>query len=300
MVSKPQVFKTHFKKKRQLQVYYALLFWLQAKKTRSVKVLYTSSKASGRICYHASLMRFIKNWTGLKHCQVRRYLNDMQKRGFFYKDDNQLWLDGKKRCQYFLHPNAPLMPKEGEKKLKIQLSGAGRKGFDIHGHIEKTYNADLHPKDKNQLSFNVSRQTRWARKQAKNYQKKPQKSPKTAQKRHQKPRRLIFHTVKNMNPKKNQTRFPFLSECKTKTVFCQKQRENYHGQFRLKSGHRDFWVDWWKVKREDAPAGQGAPIEKVIWYKKRLYQQSSTDPYLFIYRPRFKPEVNKEKKQLFC
>ena len=290
---------------RALQVYILMLTWSDINKTRCVAHEYHYGRSKGKVCWSAKLKEFIKNKTKLRHKQVVRYLNEFESNGMIYTDDKQKWLDGRIKPQKFIKENVWLKPKQGDPFLILKLKpGFGLKGFDIYDYIEKAYNADKHPKH-DQLRFNINNKTRWYRaRPTKVYVKK--KARKRSKSGEQSQPTSKSATIPKMTPIKilNPLKFYSSNKIKDKTAKAEKKFENegkYSGKFRLRPSPNfhgnDFWVDWWKVKREDATAGPVAPIEKACWYRGKLYRQSSFDPYLFIYSPKFKTPYKEDKRE---
>jgi len=162
---------------RAMQVYLAMLSWLNKHNSLSLGVEYYYGRSRGQLCYYKPLKRFINNWTGLEHKQILRYLREFEDKGLIYRDDKQISLDGKVRPQYFLKKHADLRAKPGENYLVLNMRECGQRGFDIYGHIEKAMRDDSHPGHPDQLKFNISRQTRSYRKQSKTYKPKPERRP---------------------------------------------------------------------------------------------------------------------------
>ena len=167
---------------RAMQVYLALLSWLNKQNSLSLGVEYYYGRASGQLCYYKNLKRFIHNWTGLEHKQIVRYLREFEDKGLIYRDDKQVSLDGKVRPQLFLSPAGDLRAKPGEKYLLLNMRECGKRGFDIYGHLEQCMQVDSHPAHPDQLTFTISRQTRSYRKQSKTYKPKPERRPRKCKK----------------------------------------------------------------------------------------------------------------------
>ena len=160
---------------RAMQVYLALLSWLNKQNSLSLGVEYYYGRASGQLCYYKGFKEFIHNWTGIEHKQILRYMREFEDKGLIYRDDKQVSLDGKVRPQFFLRPAADLRAKPGEKYLMLNMRECGKRGFDIYGHIETAMREDSHPGHPDQLKFTISRQTRSYRKKSKTYKPKPKR-----------------------------------------------------------------------------------------------------------------------------
>ena len=290
---------------RALQVYILMLTWSDINKTRCVAYEYYYGRSKGKVCWDAKLKEFIKNKTKLRHKQVVRYLNEFESKGLIYYDDKQPGLDGRLQPQKFIKENVWLKPKKGDPFLILKLKpGFGLKGFDIYDYIEKAYNADKHPKH-DQLRFNINNKTRWYRARlTKVYVKK--KARKRSKYGEQSQPTLKSATILKKTPIEtlNPLKFYSSNKIKDKTAKAEKKFENegkYSGKFRLRPSPNfhgnDFWVDWWKVKREDATAGPVAPVEKACWYQGKLYRQSSFDPYLFIHSQKFKTPYKEDEEK---
>ena len=268
---------------RAMQVYLALLSWLNNQNSLSLGVQYIGSRADGQLCWHKDLKLFISRWTGLRHRQIQRYLREFEDKGLIYIDDKQLWIDGRVRTQYFLSPAADLRAKPGECYLKLNLRGCGQRGFDIYAYLEKAMRDDSHPGHPDQLKFNISRQTRSYRKRSKAYKPRPRRSRGVN-------KQLSFPFRKNMTPKESQNPIPFLRmEYKT-TQSAQKSTKIYHKKLCLTQNNRRIWVNWWKTKRADSEyiknrAGL-AYSDRALWHCGKLYRQTAV-PYVyeFVARP---------------
>ena len=274
---------------RAMQVYLALLSWLNKQDSLSLGVEYIGSRADGQLCWHKDLKHFISRWTGLKHRQIQRYLRGFEDKGLIYTDDKQLWVDGKVRKQYFLNPLSDLRAKPGEKYLMLNMRECGQRGFDIYGHIETAMLEDSHPGHPDQLKFTVPRSTKWYRKQPKLYKPKLEKRSR--------PQRTVFKPrIRKMTPKEYQNPFPFYRMENKTTHSAQKSTKIYQKQLCLKQNNRRIWVHWWKTKRADSEyiknrAGL-AYSDRALWHCGKLYRQTDS-PYVYelVARPRraYKP-----------
>ena len=273
---------------RAMQVYLALLYWVDRHGGYSLGVEYIGSRADGQLCWHKDLKIFIARWTGLQHRQIQRYLRAFEKKGLIYIDDRQFWFDNKVRRQYFLHSKGDLRAKNGEQYLIFNMHGAGQRGFDIYGHLEQCMQADSHPGHPDQLKFTISRQTRSYRKQSKTYKPKPKRRCRKRMVNKQ----LSFPSRKNMTPKEKQNPIPFYRMEKKTTHSAKKSTKIYHKQLCLIHKDRKIWVDWWKTKLADSEfikvqAGL-AFSDRALWYSGRLYRQKcpKIDPYVYEFVPK--------------
>ena len=124
---------------------------------------------AGKLCFDNKFMTDLKNFTGLEHNQVRKYLNELKKLNLIFE---QYSLEG--GLEYIFNPDLCLIPKPGEKYIIFNLSGAGHKSFDILSALESALIADAHPaEDTAQLRFNIPERTRrYRQSKHKNRQKK--------------------------------------------------------------------------------------------------------------------------------
>ena len=237
-----------------------------------------SRPAQAKICWSDDLTDFLKRYCHLGHLQVQRYLKEFERQNLIIRDDKQVWLDGKIRPQKFLSKRAWLLPRDGEKYLVADLREMTKKGQCPFIFLENSLSADSHPRAK-QLKFNMSRQTRWIRsKQAQNGSKPRLKATVSSKLVN---RMISFNNLyPSLDPDPSLKSTPVNS-----TVFARKQAKNYDGLFKLQTGQKIREIPWHRCKRQNIPAGPGAPVERIIWHGKRLYQQSATDKFLFIYRP---------------
>ena len=275
---------------RAMQVYLAVLLWLDRHGGYSLGVEYIGSRASGMLCWHKDLKIFISRWTGLKHRQVQRYLRSFEATGLIYIDDNQLWIDGKVRRQYFLKKRYDLRARPGEQYLTFNMRGRGQRGFDIYGCLESCIRADSHPLHPDQLKFNVSRQTRSYRAKSKTYKKKKKRRFKV------KIQLCLPTACKNMTPKKIQNPAPFFRMDRRTTKSAKKNpayfTKTYQKQLCLIHKNQRIWVDWWKTKLADSEfikIQSGLSLsDRALWYKGRLYRQKypKTDPYVYEFMPK--------------
>ena len=282
---------------RAMQVYLAMLLWLERHGGYSLGVEYIGSRASGMLCWHKDLKLFISRWTGLKRRQVQRYLRSFESTGLIYTDDNQLWIDGNVRRQYFIKKRYDLRARPGEKYLTFNMRGRGQRGFDIYACLESCIREDSHPIHPDQLKFNVSRQTRSYRAKPKTYKRKKKRSFKV------KIQTCFSTPCKNMTPKKKQNPAPFYRMDRKTTKSAEKIppkfTKNYPKQLCLIHKNKRIWVDWWKTKLADSEfikVQSGLAFsDRALWYSGRLYRQKypKTDPYVY----EFIPKIARNKKQ---
>ena len=259
---------------RAMQVYLAVLYWLNSRQSLSLGVEYSYGRAKGCICYYKELKRFISRWTGLEHKQIIRYLRDFERVGIIYRDDKQMFLDGTIRPQFFLHSMADLRAKSGEQFLIMNMRSAGQKGFDIYAYLEQCMRADSHPGHPDQLKFKISRSTRW-------YRSRP--TP-------QKP--AFIPRIQKVTPIARDNPFPFFRMEKITTSGIENFTKKYQKQLCLIHNNRRTWVDWWKTKEDDSEYTkiQAGLVfsDRVLWHKGRLYRQKDpeNDPYSYEFVPK--------------
>ena len=256
---------------RAMQVYLALLSWLNTRKTLSLGVQYFYGRSKGKLCYHKDFRKFVKRYTGLEHKQLLRYLREFEKKGLIYINDKQISLDGKIRRQYFLNPGADLRAKKGEKYLKLNMRKCGQKDFDIYDHLELSTRFDSNPKHPDQLKFSIPRSTRWDRKQPKSYKKKAKKQAKPL-------KTPLIPRIRKMTLIANIKPLPFYRK-EDKTTFGQKKStKSYQNQLCLIHNGRRIWVDWWKTKQVDSEFSKKQAgldfSDKALWYCGRIYKKT--------------------------
>lgn len=280
---------------RAMQVYLALLCWIQKEKAKdenknkplSLATEYFYGKSIGRICYNKYLKRSIARWTGLQHKQIVRYLREFEKAGLIYRDDTQISLDGQVRPQFFLHNLAYLTVKPGEKYLKLKLNGCGLKGFDIYGYIERCIKKDSNPKHPDQLEFKIPRSTRFYRSKA---QKNMKNKRKTTRKKRKSKLKVTHkrktHTVQVMTPMRSRNPDPFYRKVQ-KTTCGEKNNKNIilvHHSIKLS-------VPWWRTKlieTDHVKISCGIAVyEKALWFGGKVYKLSQDGKsYEFIAKTR--------------
>lgn len=305
---------------RAMQVYFAMLLWLNRRDSLSLGVEYYYGRSRGRLCYYKDLKRKISNWTGLEHKQIVRYLREFEKKGTIYRDDNQVSLDGVVRPQFFLNPAADLRPRKGEQYLRVGRQGFCRKGFDICAYLEKSMEADSHPAEQDQLQFNISKIARWYRAKPKQYKpkkkrKKRKKGKKTfirvvgkgyvpfyggriAKKMTTGP--LVLNSLKSMNQptgQKVKIRKMTPIENHNPDSFCRMNLKTTYGKKNFKKRYekkiclihkkQKIWVNWWKTKIETTEFVKNraglAYSDKALWHGGKLYRQKDpkNDPYSY-------------------
>ena len=254
-----------------MQVYLAMLSWLNTRKTLDLGVRYFYGRSKGKLCYHQEFRKFVKRYTGLEHKQLLRYLREFEKKGLIYINDKQISLDGKIRRQYFLNPGADLRAKKGEKYLKLDMRKAGKKGFDIYGHLESATRSDSNPKHPDQLKFSIPRSTRWDRKQPKSYKKKAKKQAKPL-------KRPVIPRIRKMTLIANYKPNPFYRKDSKTTFGKKKSTKSYQNQLCLIHNGQRTWVDWWKTKLVDSEFAKNRAgldfSDKALWYCGKLYRQT--------------------------
>lgn len=167
--------------KREMQALLFALAWSRGGKN-SLGRVYKYGRAKGQLCWNKTLKNKLCSFMGIKHKQTVRYLNKLQSLGWLFIEQGQFTLTG--NLEYKVAPDQYLAPRFGDKYFIFNLSGAGKKSFDIFGKLEKAFYDNDHPakRDATQLKFNIPERTRRFRK-ARHKQLKKQKQARKYQRK---------------------------------------------------------------------------------------------------------------------